>query len=99
MQDVLLRRGDRVETLTDMGRLKAGSPGIVVEVYDALQPKRTAENATEFEVGVAFPTLSQDRPADAFPFIVKGLETRSLQAGDVVPMKAAELKVTGNIYR
>lgn len=102
MIDGVFRPGDRVEFKgidgeagTDLGHLQPGDSGIVVEVY----PEGQGDiSHLPFPVAVAWPTLRRFMPEDSGPQIMEGLEAHNLHEGDVVPMMASELKVTGNVY-
>lgn len=84
------RKGDRVELTSDnFGPLKRGSAGIIVEVY---------RDYTDYPVAVAWPSLRKDSPPDNGKLLVEGLDSFNLHEGDVVPMHASEIRVTGNIF-
>jgi len=102
---VEFREHDRVELLVDLGPLKAGTSGIVVEVYEGEGLPEDAEylresewpTDSEFAVAVAFPALRLVLPPEGLGWVCDDLDVSSLHAGDVVPIRASEVKVTGNI--
>lgn len=103
--DTQFRKSDRVELLADLGPLKAGASGVVVEVYEPGGMPADAEYVrasewptdSEFAVAVAFPTLRLTLPPEGLGWVCDGLDTSDLHPGDVIPIRATEVKVTGNI--
>lgn len=102
MIDGVFHQGDRVEFKgargnpdAGLGHLQPGDSGIVVEVYPHSQDEMSN---IPFSVAVAWPTLRRLMPEDSGPQIMEGLDASNLHEGDVVPMLANELKVTGNVY-
>lgn len=93
-----LKKGDRVEYVgaNDLGFLKPGASGLVVELYPQAQIEIWGEDA--LTAAVAWPSLREHMPKDAAPIVIEGLDMASFHEGDVVPMMDRELKVTGNVY-
>lgn len=87
---ITFRKGDQVELVRDdFGPLKRGSKGIVVEV---------SERYSYYPVTVVWPGLRHtDAPTEG-PFLPEGIDLDSLHEGDVVPMRAEELRATGKNY-
>lgn len=94
------RIGDRVRMRSDMGPLKAGSVGLVVEEYEPLGPRvLSAEKAAEgdFEVVVVWPSLRHDEPAEAGPWLPDGLDVSNMHEGDAVAMRSRQLDFVDNL--
>lgn len=97
--------GDRVELINDLGPLKAGDFGYVVEVYKPEGVPADAEylresewpTDSEFAVAVAFPSLRLVLPPEGLGWVVDDLDVSNMHAGDVVPIRASEVRVTGNL--
>lgn len=106
-QATVFRKGDRVELLEELGPLKAGTPGLVVEVYETDGVPTPVTDPTtrllewplesEFPIAVAFPTLRLVLPPEGVGWVCDDLDQSGFHAGDVVPMRASEVKVTGNL--
>lgn len=100
------REGDRVELVHELGPLPAGTFGYVVEVYGPEARPADAEylresewpTDSEFAVAVAFPQLRLVLPPEGAGWVCDDLDVSNLHAGDVVPIRASEVKVTGNLY-
>lgn len=99
------REGDRVELLEELGPLKAGDFGYVVEVYKPEEKPEDAEylrdsewpTDSEFAVAVAFPGLRLVLPPEGVGWVCDDLDVSNLHAGDVIPIRASEVKVAGNL--
>ena len=92
--------GDRVRLRRDVGLLKAGAVGLVVEEYEELPARHhSPEVATQgaLDVAVVWPSLRHDHTPENGAWHPKGIDGSNLLEGDVVPMSSGELDFVDNL--
>jgi hypothetical protein len=95
-----LHQGDRVRLKHDIGLLKAGAVGIVIDSYGAMPAFTTGEGALmdmEPHYAAVFPSLRLNHPPENGPWTPDGLDHEGLNEGDVLPISVSEVEYLDNI--